>query len=846
MRFNDLPADLRWNMYRTSRDKLWTDFNESGQTLEMRNTLRSLVASIVEKMNHLRNTELGGADGDYDEYLHRTPFKKFDQITVDETNEMFKYENKTDHEIEKMKLLDQINTLTANTPGAASTGISQDLLDAQNKLNELQGKYNTLEANETDVRGQLTAKEATVTALASDVETEKGKLISLQAKLDDCTNDLKTRLSVKAAEELEKEKNSLTEKIEELNATISAAQQTTVPADAPEAAAVTRLNGDIAALKKELETIRIEKATLADNVATLTSRVTKLEQDNAALTQQLKAEQEKLVAALEEQSNELQNQHKNELTILLKFVENHLDPNFNKSQDYESEINRVCTRHAETKFDNLTLRDHVEKIKELSSKHCETEVNVRVDAAKEALSTKHEIQVAKTKTIYDAQIAGLKQAIAKHTEQDNEIARLQLKISEFQKNSSASSSNNPLEKMSSDSEDRAFAKEMWKFMLKDINIDGSMLPADKTAFKQRLVTMFAQEQFKNITRSIGREFVDIAKRIPLVRNFKQTGVGLWIGGELEWVKSAYKMGKTSYDNIKDYQEGVKLSAWAGKDVEKISKEFFDYMNGLFKYEAAVVDPAPGAAPVVVPSLGVDPGATPAAVPTVVPSTGVVPVVVPSPGVDPSLATGSEWDQMTQKEQDDYTAKQSEEMEQRFMAELFGSDADSSSDSTVAANSTSLSPSPAPVGGDGGNPPTINTNTTAPPPEIEDACYRNNNLTDALQTYYSGQKPTTAVRKQFVFNWLEVNDLHDPAINVGDIETVLSAKEWGDTLGQITKDRWNRILKRQGLSETDVKTVFFSQLKNLLGYLAINNTAPSIDPPVPRKLRSSDPPPEKRI
>lgn len=816
MRFDDFNDKTKYSIYEASRNSFILRLNEdlaSSTTIidrtEYESNCSNLVDMIEEKMDSLNaRAVLGQNAAKYSRPPRADVPGRLDLTTED--NKSLKYENKSTDEIEKMKLQEEINALRASTSGAASTGTNQDLQTAQRELQELQIKFNALKDDETAVKGKLAVQEAAVTGLTSEVETEKGKLISLQEKLDDCTKDLNTRLTKTAAEKLQGEKIILTEKIEELNATISAAQQTTVPADAPEDAAVTKLNAGIKELKKQLEEIRIEKVTLEGNVETLNTKVVKLEQENAAVTQQLKAEQAKLVAALQEQSNELQSQHKNELTILLKFVENHLDPNFDKSKDYESEIIGLCLKYQALQFDNLTLREHVDRIKELESKHCDTEVEEKVAAATGALETEHATTIAATQAIHEGKITGLQEIIAKHTEQGSEIARLQLQIAAFQNNSSTSSSNNPLEAMPGESEDRATAKEMWKFMLDGKSIDASMTSGEKTAFKQRFVTMFAQEQFKDITRSIGVEFVNISKRIPLVIHFKNAGIGLWIDGKLEWTKTAYKMSKGSYDKIISFQTGVTLSDWDnGKNVEKISKDFFDYMNSLFKDEAPTVVPA--AVPIVVPSPGATPGA------------------VPSPGVDPSLATSPDWDQMTLQEQEDYTDKQSEEMRKRAFDQL------------LTSNPTSLSPSPDPVGGDGGNPPTINTNNTAPPPEIEDACYKKNNLTDALKTYYSGQSPTSAVRKQFIINWLEVNKLSTPGIQVGNIQTVFSAGDLGDTPGRIVKDRWNRILAFQGLPEVNTRADFLSQLKNLLGYSAIDNPAQTIDPPVKRITRASVPP-----
>ena len=167
MRFNDLPADLRWNMYRTSRDKLITDFKESGQTPEMQDTLRSLIASIVEKMDHLRNTELGGDDGDYDEYQHNTSYDPVVKITVDETNEMFKYENKTKHEIDKMKLQDRINALIANTPGATDSALAA----VQGELRLAQEQKEALQTRETTANNALKDIESKLQEVTAANET---------------------------------------------------------------------------------------------------------------------------------------------------------------------------------------------------------------------------------------------------------------------------------------------------------------------------------------------------------------------------------------------------------------------------------------------------------------------------------------------------------------------------------------------------------------------------------------------------------------------------------------------------------------------------------------------------
>ena len=418
MRFNDLPADLRWNMYRTSRDKLWTDIKESGQTLEMQNTLRSLVASIVEKMNHLRNTELGGEDGDYDEYdNNRTPFRPVVKITVDETNEMFKYENKTEHEIEKMKLLDQINTLIANTPGAtdsALVAVQGELRLAQEQNEELKTREINAKIVLENAKNKL--KEA-VAKNATDVNNIKIQLKTAEDKLNTCKDTLSKRswMTTAQVETLLREKNEIERQVGELKrvaqtaaSNVSASSPTVTDSKATDLEhALVQENGslkdNIAALNvlmiektSELKKIVKEKNELAAKVEELTAAIEKIQAAQVSKDKALEDAKVLHNAAIMGQIQGLKQAHTEELNAVLDHIlyltEDHSNDGFVDAQTAEQQaaINAVKEKYP-------WLNDRMESIQNSEKDH----IAKHTQDAKEALQIEHAEELRNTKAAHE-------------------------------------------------------------------------------------------------------------------------------------------------------------------------------------------------------------------------------------------------------------------------------------------------------------------------------------------------------------------------------------------------------------------------------------------------------------
>ena len=417
MRFNDLPADLRWNMYRTSRDKLITDYTESGQTPEMQDTLRSLIASIVEKMDHLRNTELGGDDGDYDEYQHNTSYDPVVKITVDETNEMFKYENKTKHEIDKMKLQDRINALIANTPGAtdsALVAVQGELRLAQEQNEELKTREINAKIVLENAKNKL--KEA-VAKNATDVNNIKIQLKTAEDKLNTCKDTLSKRswLTTAQVETLLREKNEFERQVGELKrvaqtaaSNVSASSPTVTDSKATDLEhSLVQENGslkdNIAALNvlmiektSELKKIVKEKNELAAKVEELTAAIEKIQAAQVSKDKALEDAKVLHNAAIMGQIQGLKQAHTEELKAVLDHIlyltEDHSNDGFVDAQTAEQQaaINAVKEKYP-------WLNDRMESIQNSEKDH----IAKHTQDAKEALQIEHAEELRNTKAAHE-------------------------------------------------------------------------------------------------------------------------------------------------------------------------------------------------------------------------------------------------------------------------------------------------------------------------------------------------------------------------------------------------------------------------------------------------------------